>query len=52
MKGILGRKIRMTEKFTKDGKIIPVTVVAVDPNVIMQIKTTEKTVIMLFKSVY
>ena len=42
MKGILGRKIGMTEKFTKDGKIIPVTVVAVDPNVIMQIKTTEK----------
>ena len=41
MKGILGRKVGMTEKFTKDGKIIPVTVVAVDPNVIMQIKTTE-----------
>ena len=28
MKGILGRKIGMTEKFTKDGKNIPVTVVA------------------------
>lgn len=39
MKGILGRKIGMTEKFTKDGKIIPVTVVAVKPNVIMQVKT-------------
>jgi len=39
MKGILGRKVGMTEKFTKDGKIIPVTVVSVEPNVIMQVKT-------------
>jgi len=39
MKGILGRKIGMTEKFTKDGKIIPVTVVEVEPNVITQVKT-------------
>lgn len=39
MKGILGRKIGMTEKFTKDGKVIPVTVVSVEPNVITQIKT-------------
>ena len=39
MKGILGRKIGMTEKFTKDGKVIPVTVVEVEPNVITQIKT-------------
>ncbi len=42
MKGILGRKVGMTEKFTKDGKIIPVTVVAVDQNVIMQVKTAQK----------
>ena len=41
MKGILGRKIGMTEKFTKDGKVIPVTVVSVEPNVITQIKTVE-----------
>lgn len=40
-KGILGRKIGMTEKFTKDGKVIPVTVVEVEPNVITQIKTKE-----------
>lgn len=39
MKGILGRKIGMTEVFTKDGKIVPVTVVSVEPNQIMQIKT-------------
>ena len=39
MKGILGRKIGMTEKFTANGKIIPVTVVSVEPNVVMQVKT-------------
>ncbi len=39
MKGILGRKVGMTEKFTKDGKVIPVTVVSVEPNVVTQIKT-------------
>lgn len=41
MKGILGRKVGMTEVFTKDGKIIPVTVISVEPNVIMQVKTTK-----------
>ena len=41
MKGILGRKAGMTQVFTKDGKLIPVTVVEVEPNVITQIKTTE-----------
>lgn len=41
MKGILGRKIGMTEVFTKDGKLIPVTVVEVTPNVVTQIKTVE-----------
>ena len=41
MKGILGRKIGMTEKFTTNGKVIPVTVIEVEPNVITQIKTVE-----------
>lgn len=41
MKGILGKKIGMTQVFTKDGKLIPVTVVSVEPNVVMQIKTKE-----------
>lgn len=40
MKGILGRKIGMTEVFTKDGKLIPVTVVECMPNTVMQVKTT------------
>ena len=39
MKGILGRKIGMTEVFTKNGKIVPVTVVSVEPNTVMQVKT-------------
>ena len=42
MKGILGRKVGMTQVFTKDGKLIPVTVVEVEPNVVMQVKTPEK----------
>lgn len=41
MKGILGRKIGMTQVFTKDGKLIPVTVVEVTPNVVTQIRTVE-----------
>ncbi len=41
MKGILGRKVGMTQVFTKDGKLIPVTVVSVDPNVVTQVKTVE-----------
>ena len=42
MKGILGRKIGMTQVFTESGKLIPVTVVEVEPNVVTQIKTVEK----------
>lgn len=40
MKGILGRKVGMTEVFTKNGKLIPVTVIEVTPNIVTQIKTT------------
>ncbi len=42
MKGILGRKVGMTQVFTKDGKLVPVTVVSCEPNVVMQVKTVEK----------
>lgn len=42
MKGILGRKVGMTQVFTKDGKLIPVTVIETEPNVVMQVKTVEK----------
>ncbi|MBD9074672.1 50S ribosomal protein L3 [bacterium] len=41
MKGILGRKVGMTSVFSKDGNLIPVTVVSVEPNTVMQVKTLE-----------
>ena len=41
MKGILGRKIGMTQVFTSSGELVPVTVVSVEPNVVTQIKTKE-----------
>ena len=41
MKGILGKKIGMTQVFSKDGNLIPVTVLYVEPNVVSQIKTIE-----------
>lgn len=42
MKGILGKKIGMTQVFTTDGVLVPVTVIEVEPNVVTQIKTMEK----------
>ena len=41
MKGILGRKVGMTEVFTKEGKVIPVTVIEVEKNTVMQVTTVE-----------
>ncbi len=41
MKGLIGRKLGMTQVFTNDGTLIPVTVVEVTPNVVTQIKTVE-----------
>ena len=41
MKGILGRKLGMTQVFTTNGELIPVTVVEVKPNVVLQKKTNE-----------
>lgn len=41
MKGILGRKIGMTQVFTTDGELVPVTVIQVEKNVVMQKKTVE-----------
>lgn len=41
MKGILGRKLGMTQVFTIEGTLIPVTVVEVKPNVVLQKKTKD-----------
>ncbi|MDN6028439.1 MAG: 50S ribosomal protein L3 [Lactobacillus sp.] len=40
-KGILGRKVGMTQVFNKDGILVPVTVVEATPNVVLQVKTVE-----------
>lgn len=37
-KGILGKKVGMTQVFTEDGLLIPVTVIEVTPNVVLQKK--------------
>jgi large subunit ribosomal protein L3 len=40
-KGILGRKIGMTQVFAENGELIPVTVIEAAPNVVLQKKTAE-----------
>ena len=40
-KGILGRKIGMTQLFTESGELQAVTVIQAEPNVILQKKTVE-----------
>ena len=40
-KGILGRKIGMTQVFGENGELIPVTVVEANQNVVLQKKTEE-----------
>lgn len=39
MKGILGRKVGMTQVFATNGELIPVTVIEITPNVVTQIKS-------------
>ena len=40
-KGILGTKIGMTQVFNEEGKLVPVTIVSCEPNVVLQKKTIE-----------
>lgn len=40
-KGIIGKKIGMTQIFDESGKVIPVTVVEAGPCVVVQKKTVE-----------
>jgi len=42
MKGILGSKLGMTQVFDEHNRIVPVTVVAVGPCVVTQVRTLEK----------
>src|SRR5690606_15673196 len=41
MKGILGKKLGMTQVFTPEGNVIPVTVIEAGPNVVLQKKDIE-----------
>lgn len=41
MSALLGKKIGMTNVFSSDGKLVPVTVVQVGPCVVTQVKNTE-----------
>ncbi|WP_109429211.1 50S ribosomal protein L3 [Sulfoacidibacillus thermotolerans] len=41
MKGILGRKLGMTQVFLEDGNVVPVTVIEAGPCVVLQVKTPQ-----------
>ncbi|MEC6749127.1 50S ribosomal protein L3 [Marinilactibacillus sp. GCM10026970] len=38
-KGILGKKVGMTQIFSETGELVPVTVIEAAPNVVLQVKT-------------
>jgi len=40
-KGIIGKKVGITQTFTEDGRLIPVTVIQAGPCTVVQKKTTE-----------
>jgi large subunit ribosomal protein L3 len=42
MPGLIGKKIGMTSIFDENGKNIPVTVIEVSPNYVIQVRTKEK----------
>ena len=41
-KAIIGRKLGMTQMFSQDGKVIPVTVIEAGPCPVVQVKTLER----------
>jgi len=40
--GLIGRKVGMTSVFAEDGTMVPVSVVAIDPNVVTRVRTPER----------
>jgi large subunit ribosomal protein L3 len=40
--GLIGRKVGMTQVFQDDGTMIPVSVVALEPNTVTRLRTTER----------
>lgn len=43
VKGLLGTKLGMTQVWDENGKVVPVTVIEVAPNVVTQIRTPRST---------
>ncbi|MBE4704278.1 50S ribosomal protein L3 [Spiroplasma platyhelix] len=41
MKGILGKKLGMSQVFLSNGQLVPVTVIEIQPNLVSQVKTGE-----------
>ena len=41
-KGIIGKKLGMTQVFAEDGAAVGVTAIEVEPSVVVQVKTKEK----------
>ena len=41
-KGLIGRKLGMTQVFTEDGEAMPATVIEVEPSVVIQKKTVQR----------
>lgn len=42
MVGLIGKKVGMTQVFDEDGRLIPVTVLKVDPNLVVQRRTADR----------
>ena len=42
MRGLIGKKIGMTQVFSDNGSLLPVTIVEAGPCVVTQVKTTIK----------
>ena len=40
--GLIGRKVGMTQVFAEDGTMVPVSVVAVEPNTVTELRTIER----------
>jgi large subunit ribosomal protein L3 len=40
--GLIGRKLGMTQVFADDGTMVPVSVLAIEPNTVTRVRTTER----------
>jgi large subunit ribosomal protein L3 len=40
--GLIGRKVGMTQIFADDGTMVPVSVLAIEPNTVTRVRTTER----------